>query len=135
MLAVPFISSGYARRHSVRKKVNMLALLVNDASPKFGSYDFCTELVEKGELPPGAREDRAVVAYGYSRTASTKRDASRIKGFPGSDERGDRGHLAAHAFFFSRLISADADGASRGNRVRHPPAGPHAVGGSLRQCR
>lgn len=60
-------------------------------------YDFCTELVETGELPPAAREDRAVVAYGYSQAASTKRNASRIKGFPGSDERGDRGHLAAHA--------------------------------------
>ena len=60
-------------------------------------FDFCSELVEGGDLPAGAREDRAVVAYGLSAPARQKRDASRIKGFPGSDERGDRGHLAAHA--------------------------------------
>lgn len=60
-------------------------------------FDYCSELVDAGELPAGAREDRAVVAYGLSATARQKRDASRMKGFPGSDERGDRGHLAAHA--------------------------------------
>lgn len=56
-------------------------------------YDFCTEL----ELPQASREDRVVVAYGFSQSADTRRDASRLKGFPGSDDRGDRGHLAAHA--------------------------------------
>jgi hypothetical protein len=60
-------------------------------------FDFCTELIDEGELPPGAREDRTVVAYGLAQHATTKRDASRLRGFPGSDERGDRGHLAAHA--------------------------------------
>jgi hypothetical protein len=60
-------------------------------------FDYCTELMDEGVLPAGAREDRTVAAYGYSQAAQTKRDASRIKGFPGSDERGDRGHLAAHA--------------------------------------
>ncbi len=60
-------------------------------------FDFCTELVDGGELPAGAREDRAVAAYGIAQSARDKRDASRMRGFPGSDERGDRGHLAAHA--------------------------------------
>jgi len=60
-------------------------------------FDFCTELIDGGELPPGSREDRAVVAYGFARPAGKRRDASRVRGFPGSDERGDRGHLAAHA--------------------------------------
>lgn len=60
-------------------------------------FDFCTELIDAGELPPGAREDRAVVAYGIAQSAAASRDASRIRGFPGSDERGDRGHLVAHA--------------------------------------
>lgn len=60
-------------------------------------FDFCTELVDAGELPRGAREDRAVVAYGIARSATGGRNASRIRGFPGSDERGDRGHLVAHA--------------------------------------
>lgn len=60
-------------------------------------FDFCTELPQAGEPPMGAREDRAVVAYGTARSAVEKRNASRIRGFPGSDMRGDRGHLAAHA--------------------------------------
>jgi hypothetical protein len=60
-------------------------------------FDFCTELVDAGELPRGAREDRAVAAYGIARSAAGRRNASRIRGFPGSDGRGDRGHLAAHA--------------------------------------
>lgn len=60
-------------------------------------FDFCRELIDRGELPPDAREDRAVVAYGISRSAPAKRDASRLRGFPGSDARGDRGHLAAHS--------------------------------------
>ena len=60
-------------------------------------FDYCSELIDAGELPQDAREDRAVAAYGKSQPATTKRDASRIRGFPGSDERGDRGHLAAHA--------------------------------------
>src|SRR6185436_3778726 len=60
-------------------------------------FDFCTELIDAGELSPGAREDRAVAAYGLAHSATSRRDASRIRGFPGSDERGDRGHLVAHA--------------------------------------
>jgi hypothetical protein len=60
-------------------------------------FDFCTELIDVGELPPNAREDRVVVAYGISRFARSQRDASRIRRFPGSDARGDRGHLVAHA--------------------------------------
>ena len=60
-------------------------------------FDFCTELVDAGELPGGAREDRAVVAYGIAGSATGRRNASRLRGFPGSDERGDRGHLVAHA--------------------------------------
>jgi hypothetical protein len=43
------------------------------------------------------REDRLVAAFGLSREASGKRKKSRIQGFPGSDERGDRGHFVAHA--------------------------------------
>ncbi len=60
-------------------------------------FDFCSELIDAGELPADAREDRTLGAYGLSQTAGAGRDASRIRGFPGSDERGDRGHLAAHA--------------------------------------
>lgn len=60
-------------------------------------FDYCTELIESGDLPTNAREDRAVVAYGLSRSSSNRRDASRIRGFPGADDRGDRGHLVAHA--------------------------------------
>jgi hypothetical protein len=60
-------------------------------------YDFCSELVDVGQLPQGAREDRAVVAYGISTSTEEKRDGSRTRGFPGSDSRGDRGHLVAHA--------------------------------------
>lgn len=54
-------------------------------------FDYCSE------LPGTAREDRAVAAYGISRATKHKRDASRLRGFPGSDERGDRGHLLAHS--------------------------------------
>lgn len=60
-------------------------------------FDFCSELIDSGELPPDAREDRTVGAWGISRSAKAARDSSRMRGFPGSDERGDRGHLAAHA--------------------------------------
>ena len=60
-------------------------------------FDYCAELIAAGELPLDAREDRAVVAYGLAQSAKSKRNASRIRGFPGSDDRGDRGHLAAHA--------------------------------------
>jgi hypothetical protein len=60
-------------------------------------FDFCSELIDAGELPAGTREDRTLGAYGVSRAAKAGRDASRIRGFPGSDARGDRGHLAAHA--------------------------------------
>ena len=54
-------------------------------------FDYCSE------LPDAAREDRAVAAYGISQGTKHKRDASRLRGFPGSDERGDRGHLLAHS--------------------------------------
>lgn len=60
-------------------------------------FDFCSELVDAGELTAGAREDRAVVAYGVAQSATARRDSSRMRGFPGSDVRGDRGHLVAHA--------------------------------------
>lgn len=54
-------------------------------------YDYCSE------LNACAREDRAVLAYGISQSSTERRDASRIRGFPGSDARGDRGHMVAHA--------------------------------------
>jgi hypothetical protein len=60
-------------------------------------FDFCAELVDAGELTVGAREDRALVAYGIAQSATGRRDSSRMRGFPGSDDRGDRGHLVAHA--------------------------------------
>ena len=60
-------------------------------------FDFCSELIDAGELPADAREDRTLGAYGLSQNAAASRDTLRIRGFPGSDERGDRGHLAAHA--------------------------------------
>ena len=60
-------------------------------------FDFCSELIDAGELPADARDDRTLGAYGLSLTPAAARDSSRIRGFPGSDERGDRGHLAAHA--------------------------------------
>jgi hypothetical protein len=53
-------------------------------------FDYTTELGVD-------REDRLVVAFGRSRRAGSSRDASRIRGFPGSDDRGDRGHFLAHA--------------------------------------
>ncbi|HEX7676533.1 MAG TPA: hypothetical protein VF713_00300 [Thermoanaerobaculia bacterium] len=61
-------------------------------------FDYSTELIARGLLPasPG-REDRVVVAFGRSVRASAGRPASRIAGFPGSDDRGDRGHFLAHA--------------------------------------
>jgi len=60
-------------------------------------FDFCTELIDVGQLRPGSREDRTVAAYGISQSNTGKRDSARMRGFPGSDERGDRGHLVAHA--------------------------------------
>jgi hypothetical protein len=60
-------------------------------------FDFCTHLIDLADLPPNAREDRVVVAYGITHSARRERDVSRIRGFPASDERGDRGHLVAHA--------------------------------------
>ena len=53
-------------------------------------YDFCSEVTD-------AREDRLVAAYGMSREPEGKRNASRLRGFPASDDRGDRGHFMAHA--------------------------------------
>jgi hypothetical protein len=60
-------------------------------------YDYCTDLIDRGELPAGAREDRAVAAFGLSRPPKRARDATRIKRFPASDNRGDRGHFLSHA--------------------------------------
>jgi len=54
-------------------------------------FDYCSD------LPEVNREDRVVVAYGLSRSAHGRRNASRMRGWPGSDERGDRGHFVAHA--------------------------------------
>src|SRR5690242_12358560 len=56
-------------------------------------FDYCTELVDAGNLAQSAREDRAVVAVGLAQSSVSERDAFRLRGFPGSDERGDRGHL------------------------------------------
>ena len=52
-------------------------------------FDYCSEIGAQ-------REDRLVAAYGHSRAPARKRDASRMRGFPASDERGDRGHFIAH---------------------------------------
>lgn len=56
-------------------------------------FDFCSDMPD----PPAEREDRLVVAYGRSVKPEKKRPKSRIGGFPGSDERGDRGHFVAHS--------------------------------------
>src|SRR5437763_613022 len=53
-------------------------------------FDSCSEL-------PVERADRLVVAFGRSVRARRKRPSSRIAGFPGSDDRGDRGHFIAHS--------------------------------------
>src|SRR3954470_22417334 len=55
-------------------------------------FDYASNLT-----PPVAREDRVVAAFGRSRTTNAERPASRLAGFPGSDNRGDRGHFMAHA--------------------------------------
>lgn len=60
-------------------------------------YDYCSDLIDQGELAADAREDRAVAAFGLSQPPKRGRDASRIKGFPASDDRGDRGHFISHA--------------------------------------
>jgi hypothetical protein len=72
---------------------------VLEVSLQYFSYlfDFCAELVYADKLPVGAREDRAIVAYGIAQSATGRRASSRMRGFPGSDDRGDRGHLVAHA--------------------------------------
>jgi len=68
-------------------QVNVLRITVLDLEYLF---DFCTEI--------GApREDRVVVAFGRSRPGDVSRPSSRIAGFPGSDDRGDRGHFIAHS--------------------------------------
>lgn len=65
-------------------------VLVVSASGFDYLFDFCSELDVE-------REDRLVVAFGVSRAPVSARRASRIRGFPGSDERGDRGHFLARA--------------------------------------
>ncbi len=61
-------------------------------------FDYSADLIARGLLPasPG-REDRVVAAFGRSLRAGAARPASRMAGFPGSDDRGDRGHFLAHA--------------------------------------
>jgi hypothetical protein len=53
-------------------------------------FDYCSEIGVE-------REDRTVVAFGVSSKPQGGRNASRIRGFPGSDARGDRGHFLAHS--------------------------------------
>lgn len=53
-------------------------------------FDYCSEVAPE-------REDRLVVVFGRSRRAEGKRDAARLRGWPGSDARGDRGHFIAHS--------------------------------------
>jgi hypothetical protein len=77
------------------RATNVLAMTVHGFDYLF---DYTSELVASGALPPDAdAEDRLVVAFGVSQPAGEKRGASRIRGFPGSNARGDRGHFAAHA--------------------------------------
>jgi hypothetical protein len=77
------------------RPTNVLAMTVHAFDYLF---DYTSELVATGELPDDTdAEDRLVVAYGVSQATRAKRPASRIGGFPGSDERGDRGHFVAHA--------------------------------------
>jgi len=61
-------------------------------------FDYSADLIARGLLPasPG-REDQVVAVFGRSFRARAGRPASRIAGFPGSDDRGDRGHFLAHA--------------------------------------
>jgi hypothetical protein len=61
-------------------------------------FDYTADLIARGLLAavPG-REDRLVAAFGRSQRPVAGRPASRIAGFPGSDDRGDRGHFIAHA--------------------------------------
>lgn len=68
--------------------VNVLAMTASGFDYLF---DFCSE------LPENTREDRLAAAYGLSRAPAEKRNASRIRGFPASHDRGDRGHFIAHA--------------------------------------
>ena len=58
-------------------------------------YDFCSDPAAPPEI--GEREDRTLLAYGLSQKAERERDGGRMRGLPGSDERGDRGHLISHA--------------------------------------
>jgi hypothetical protein len=66
-------------------------VLVVDRSGFEYLFDYCSALGIED------REDRLVVAFGVSRAPEGKRRASRIRGFPGSDARGDRGHFLARA--------------------------------------
>jgi hypothetical protein len=59
-------------------------------------FDYTSDLLARGQLAV-AREDRLVAAFGRAQRADVARPASRIAGFPGSDDRGDRGHFLAHA--------------------------------------
>lgn len=61
-------------------------------------FDYTADLIARGLLAavPG-REDRLVAAFGSAQRPVADRPASRIAGFPGSDDRGDRGHFIAHA--------------------------------------
>jgi hypothetical protein len=61
-------------------------------------FDYAADLIARGLLAavPG-REDRLMVVFGCSQRPAADRPRSRIAGFPGSDDRGDRGHFIAHA--------------------------------------
>jgi hypothetical protein len=61
-------------------------------------FDYSFELVAAGETSEDeVQEDRVVAAHGVSRTPARGRDASRLRGFPSTAERGDRGHFLAHS--------------------------------------
>jgi hypothetical protein len=60
-------------------------------------FDYCSRLVERGELAEDAREDRLVVAFAVSQRQNAARPESRMKGFPKANGRGDKGHFIAHA--------------------------------------
>jgi hypothetical protein len=59
-------------------------------------FDYTSDLLARGQLA-AEREDRLLAAFGRAKRADVARPTSRIAGFPGSDDRGDRGHFLAHA--------------------------------------
>jgi hypothetical protein len=67
--------------------VNVLETAISGFEYRF---DFCSQIGVTD------REDRVMVAFGMSRAPDRPRPASRMKGFPTDEDRGDRGHLIAH---------------------------------------